>query len=553
MVHEKPHGGTPREFRIFGPPGTGKTTTLSEKIASTCKKFGSDSVLVASFTRTAAAELVSRHLPLDKNRVGTLHSFAFRALGCPEICETGKYIKQWNEDVEQSLQLSGSDKSTLDDPYARELNGGEAPGDAFLAAYSKARTRLEPYDSMPPGVRQFADRWEDFKAETDTLDFTDLIVKALEDCPRPPLDAVVGYFDEVQDFSPAELALVRQWGKSMSFIVLAGDDDQMIYSFRGAIPQAFLQPALSAEQTIVLPTSYRLPRRIKAKAEQYIRSVAIRQEKAFEPTAEEGEILPLSVSFQQAQVLIPILDRFLTNGDTAMILASCGYMLHPVVRALRAAGRTFWNPYRPHQGAWNPLRGGCERVLEYCRPDVRVWGEDAHAHTWGSTWRWFEHLDAKKLKLARGAKRIVKERAGDEQYQHTPMNAEDFRGLGIDNLPDRSDLVWLSERLLDSKRPGYAYAFEVCRRHGIAELRKPPRIVVGTIHSVKGGEADNVILCPDLSQAAEAERGRGIRTLTPEAMQEGQDAITRMFYVGMTRAKKRLAICQPSTRANVLL
>ncbi len=71
------------EYRIFGPPGTGKTTNLTRQIRRAVERFGQDSVLVTSFSRTAAAELAGRDLPLSPDRIGTLHSHCFHALGCP--------------------------------------------------------------------------------------------------------------------------------------------------------------------------------------------------------------------------------------------------------------------------------------------------------------------------------------------------------------------------------------------------------------------------------------------------------------------------------------
>jgi hypothetical protein len=64
---------------------------------------------------------------------------------------------------------------------------------------------------------------------------------------------------------------------------------------------------------------------------------------------------------------------------------------------------------------------------------------------------------------------------------------------------------------------------------------KNPRIKLSTIHSMKGGECENVLLVPDISYAANKEYERDPSTEH------------RVFYVGVTRAKKNLHIMQPQT------
>ena len=65
-----------------------------------------------------------------------------------------------------------------------------------------------------------------------------------------------------------------------------------------------------------------------------------------------------------------------------------------------------------------------------------------------------------------------------------------------------------------------------------------PHVIVGTIHSVKGGEADVVYLFPDLSRAGDGQYHR---------MGPPRDSVVRLFYVGITRARHTLYICQPET------
>ena len=81
-------------------------------------------------------------------------------------------------------------------------------------------------------------------------------------------------------------------------------------------------------------------------------------------------------------------------------------------------------------------------------------------------------------------------------------------------------------------------------RNGIEVLQKEPRVIVGTIHSVKGGEADNVIVFPDLSPKW--------LELMERSGWEGRDSVLRLFYVALTRARKRLIVGDPASRFCVM-
>ena len=77
------------------------------------------------------------------------------------------------------------------------------------------------------------------------------------------------------------------------------------------------------------------------------------------------------------------------------------------------------------------------------------------------------------------------------------------------------------------------YAINVARKSGTKALRDAPLLTVGSIHSVKGAQADTVILLPDISPS-------GMREWHKPG--DAKDGMIRTFYVGMTRAKERLIL-----------
>ena len=74
------------------------------------------------------------------------------------------------------------------------------------------------------------------------------------------------------------------------------------------------------------------------------------------------------------------------------------------------------------------------------------------------------------------------------------------------------------------------------------ELVERPRIRVGTIHAAKGAEADNVFL---------------LKSITPRVLESiakgGADAERRVWYTGVTRARRRLVLVDEPGRPNMAL
>jgi hypothetical protein len=106
--------------------------------------------------------------------------------------------------------------------------------------------------------------------------------------------------------------------------------------------------------------------------------------------------------------------------------------------------------------------------------------------------------------------------------------------FGIDQLTNQYGLktkdVWYGAfDNAPSKKVSY---IRKMRKNG-EQLNKKPRIILSTIHGVKGGEADNVVLLTDLSRQ------------TLREYERVPDDVNRLFYVGATRTKEHLHIVEP--------
>src|SRR5205823_14468766 len=134
--------------------------------------------------------------------------------------------------------------------------------------------------------------------------------------------------------------------------------------------------------------------------------------------------------------------------------------------------------------------------------------------------------------LRLGAKALI-EATDDSLPVTTERLTELFEAAALDSLlaaagDPKQLLQWWTRRVAPTFHGRVQFPVAVALAGGPRALEEPPRVIVGTIHSVKGGEADVVFLFPDLSAAGDAAYQRNGPT---------RDAVIRLFYVGMTRAR----------------
>lgn len=537
-----------REHRVIGPPGTGKTTYLKRQYELAAQKYGAANCFAVSLTRAAATELASRVVGAPDRNVGTLHSHAYRLLKYPQIVETTGGLKEWNEYCGSSSYRIGSQHAANPENAPAEPPGADSTGVKLMQDMGVLRQRMVPRELWPGAVRAFATKWAAFKLETSRLDFTDLIEIALRDLAQIP-GCMVLFADEAQDMSKLEFALVRKWGARCDEFVIVGDPDQNLYEWRGSDPAAFYADGASSER--VLEQSYRVPSAVHQVAVDWVQQISNRKDAAYRPTDRDGQVQRVGANFNDPGPLVEDLLQRLEAADneasdsSVMVLGACGYMLNPLLTELRTHGIPFHNPYRKTHGGWNPLVGS-RRLLSFLRPERSVWGDDSRFWTWGDLHAWAEVLQSRGT-FAQGFKNVVKlrcteDRFGDSRRDETvPVEwlLEQAADDGVRNAIFNMDIGWWEDRLRHNDRKSQQFALSVARRHGADRLLERPRIIVGTIHSVKGGEADHVYVFPDLSNAG---YWGAWKTAT-----KARNAVVRQYYVAMTRSRFGLYLCDSAT------
>jgi superfamily I DNA/RNA helicase len=559
--HTEPHvGGV---LRVYGPPGTGKTTLLAELVRETIAEHGPDSLILASFSNTAANEIAGRFADDNaamrpaKGMVGTLHSHAYRSLGHSSVALDPRVLVDWNAVVGPELHITPDTRKsggTSGDVGAMSVDPQMAQtGDELLGALDRLRAGLVDPEDWPSNIRKFEERWSAWKSDVDAVDYTDMIsnawLQARDGVPAPGRPQFV-MLDEAQDSTPLEIALALAWGALAGQLILGMDDDQAINRWRGGDPTPLL--ALHGDDVVdrVLDRSYRVPEAVRAVAERWVRRLSNRREKVYHSRlGETGEVVT-GAAYQVPETLrsaelVKRITQDVDAGRTVMVIASCNYMLEPLLANLRTVGLPFHNPYRPAEQRWNPLgapsredaMATSERVRRFLALNERDW-TGADIQGWAGL---VKLTDAGMVRSAKATIARLDPYAVIDFEEIAALFRDDEFGRESLSLAVTPDVTFLERALLKAKIEPAAYPIQIARNHGADALDVMPQVTVGTIHSVKGAAADIVYVCPEVSNAAAQKLGSV----------DGADETIRLFYVAMTRAYEELRVLTPASKLHV--
>lgn len=484
-------------LKVLGPPGTGKTRCLLELFEAELKRTEPNRIAFMTFTRAARIEALERsgrredEVPYLK----TIHAMCYQQLGIlrdqmlrpRDIIRFGRSI---------GVDLTGRTPDPwLPDEY--DEADRPTPDDSLLQLNHLGRHRkIKLRDALRTAdrniayhyARWFTQAYRDWKTREDLLDFTDLLTEYLQH--GEPLDVDVMFVDEAQDLSLLQWDVVEKLGQKAVRRYIAGDDDQAIFEWAGADAGRFIE--YPATEEMILGQSYRLPRKVKDLAAKVASRIRYRREKKFEPREEEGEFSNVG----------RLREDLFTEEKTFIL-----YRNHFRGRSLSAELQQLFYPFT---GTHSPL------AVPHVKTALEAW-----------------RMAVSGVTLSGFQARALVQFSSDEWI--APQANEMLRRASKAIAPSG---IFIREPRLEewpmvlSRLPNRGYLEKCIASYGWTQTLEPKTHLM-SVHQSKGQEADTVIVDLQFSRR------------TYEAGHENPDAEHRVWYVALTRARKKVLTLLP--------
>jgi len=314
---------------ILAGAGSGKTRVITHRIAHLVLEKGvsSESVLAVTFTNKAAGEMKARAEALVpgtslKSWISTFHSLCVRVLR-RDAAAAGldpQFVIYDEDDQLAAVReaLKGLDLSEKLHPPRRLLsrissgkNSGRDPGEVDGdAAGASVLARV-------------AERYRELLAAARALDFDDLLLRTVSllesnDEVRSRYRRRFRYLlvDEYQDTNRTQYELIRHLAGSEGNLTVVGDEDQSIYSWRGADIQNILdfEADFPGARVLRLEDNYRSSQAILDAASGLVAHNLRRKGKTLRAVRPAGEPVRLHQAVDEFQEAAWVVERIAAQG-----------------------------------------------------------------------------------------------------------------------------------------------------------------------------------------------------------------------------------------------
>lgn len=569
---------------VLAGPGSGKTSVIVERTAYMINEgdISPANILVVTFSRAAAKEMKERFLSFTGQKYtpvtfGTFHGVFYGIL------------KQAYGFTAANI-LSDEEKSGILKELALNYGGDLAEEGDFAEEVAKEisvvkgnKISLEHYYSSccPDEVfRQIYQGYREACQSRRKLDFDDMILYCYELFTQRK-DILAAWqkkfqyilVDEFQDINQLQYDIVRMLARPQNNLFIVGDDDQSIYHFRGARPEIMLNfnRDYPEAETVTLNVNYRCSGQILASAMRVIGENKKRFSKKLSTPNQAGDAVMIR-EFQNPReeylTVVSELRERLENGekleDTAILLRT-----NQEAEGLVGALMERQVPFNMKEKLPNLFHHWiCRNLLAYMhfaageknrkyfvefmnRPN-RYISRDAlslspivdfeELKEFYKNKDWMcdrittleTHLRVLKGLAPYAAINFIRKGMGYEEYLH---EYAEYRKIKPEELSEILDRLTESTRGMNSLEEWEAYIEDYTTKLEEQARRAEQEregVLISTLHGVKGLEYDFVYIL-NVNEGSMPYR----KAVLEPAIEEER----RLFYVGMTRARKKLALC----------
>ena len=340
---------------ILAGAGSGKTRVLTHRIAYLIEEKGINpwNILAITFTNKAAGEMRERVDDIvgfgsESIWVSTFHSTCVRILR--------RHIDRLGYDNNFTIYDSDDQKTLMKDVCKLlQIDTKTYRERTILSAISSAKDEMvtpEEYELNAYGdfsKKKIAEAYKEYERQlkaNNALDFDDLLVKTVQLFQTQP--EILEYYqdrfryimvDEYQDTNTVQFKLISLLAAKYKNLCVVGDDDQSIYKFRGANIQNILSFEKEFEDTkvIKLEQNYRSTSTILDAANAVIKNNVGRKSKSLWTENGEGEKIQFrqfDTAYDEAEYIVGDIRERVDNGKAA-------YCDHAVLYRTNAQSRLF--------------------------------------------------------------------------------------------------------------------------------------------------------------------------------------------------------------------
>ncbi len=573
---------------VIAGPGSGKTTVLTARIRNLIEEYSVNpaNILVITFTKAAANEMKSRFNNMMGRSTnvtfGTFHAVFFMILRAAYNYSVDSIIK---EDVRQNIIKQAIERSRLEPDDLNEMVSN------ITGEISRVKTEtidINAYYSASCPEEEFRDIYKYYVKtlkKMGLIDFDDMLLYCHE-LLTTRRDILAKWqqkyqyilIDEFQDINKIQYDIIKLLAKPQDNLFIVGDDDQSIYGFRGSKPEIMLNFDKDYPDTdkVILDTNYRSTGNIVSAAGKVIAHNKVRFAKNINTVNDPGDKVDIIEFNTQAEEYEKIIDNIRKESaldgnysDNAVLFrtnsTAAGFVRKLVEYSV---------PFVTRDGVPNVFEHWIARdVITYMniamgsrkrsdflqiinRPkryigrdyltDAEISFDNLEKYYEDKNWM-IERVDRLKYDILAMASmspyamiNYLRKGVGYDGYLDEYAQSHNMQ---VRELYDVMDELMESARSFKTFNEWFAYIDEYGTklRESYAAIDKQNAVILTTMHSSKGLEYPVVYIIDANEEITPHKKA----VFAPEIEEE-----RRMFYVAMTRAKRRLNIYYARKRYN---